>query len=262
MLTNASAYTCASQEMDGDMPSSPRGTSIHLSETPGDSSLQPGTLAETPTGDSIETSAMPEPTEQPAEAFQADSESVSSKTFQAEVDEREGAQTRNVPLAGADGPSAPTEERVDTDDESTQGSSVFVPPTTTARSQQQQQQAAGEEHTRRLPDSTSQSAIKLAPMHAVSPSSIRHFSAASSAKSSHHDGHSPAIRRSLGAAASSVHSPAAQSNGQGQTRPSNYLLTVVPPQHLPHDPPHPKTNPSSAAYGPPEHFRCAQERAR
>ncbi|GAA6003683.1 hypothetical protein JCM10207_003545 [Rhodosporidiobolus poonsookiae] len=36
---------------------------------------------------------------------------------------------------------------------------------------------------------------------------------------------------------------------------SRFLLTVVPPQHLPHDPPHPRTNPQCSGYGPPEHFR-------
>ncbi|GJN94472.1 hypothetical protein Rhopal_007552-T1 [Rhodotorula paludigena] len=36
---------------------------------------------------------------------------------------------------------------------------------------------------------------------------------------------------------------------------SRFLLTVVPPEHLPHDPPHPRTNPQCSGYGPPEHFR-------
>ncbi|GAA6031161.1 hypothetical protein JCM8097_004034 [Rhodosporidiobolus ruineniae] len=36
---------------------------------------------------------------------------------------------------------------------------------------------------------------------------------------------------------------------------SRFLLTVVPPKHLPHDPPHPRTNPQCSGYGPPEHFR-------
>ncbi|BGP35521.1 hypothetical protein JCM10296v2_007359 [Rhodotorula toruloides] len=36
---------------------------------------------------------------------------------------------------------------------------------------------------------------------------------------------------------------------------SRFLLTVVPPGHLPHDPPHPRSNPSASGYGPPEHFR-------
>ncbi|KAK4057866.1 hypothetical protein OIO90_001085 [Microbotryomycetes sp. JL221] len=34
-----------------------------------------------------------------------------------------------------------------------------------------------------------------------------------------------------------------------------YLLTVIPPSHLPHDPPHPKVNPNCSGYGPPEHFK-------
>lgn len=36
---------------------------------------------------------------------------------------------------------------------------------------------------------------------------------------------------------------------------SRYLLTVIPPSHLPHDPPHPRTNPQCSGYGPPEHFK-------
>ncbi|GAA5869418.1 hypothetical protein JCM3774_001448 [Rhodotorula dairenensis] len=36
---------------------------------------------------------------------------------------------------------------------------------------------------------------------------------------------------------------------------SRFLLTVVPPTHLPHDPPHPRANPQASGYGPPEHFR-------
>ncbi|BGP15187.1 hypothetical protein JCM10213v2_003144 [Rhodosporidiobolus nylandii] len=36
---------------------------------------------------------------------------------------------------------------------------------------------------------------------------------------------------------------------------SRFLLTVVPPTHLPHDPPHPRTNPQCSGYGPKEHFR-------
>lgn len=34
-----------------------------------------------------------------------------------------------------------------------------------------------------------------------------------------------------------------------------FLVTVVPPEHLPHDPPHPKSNPNCTGYGPPAHFR-------
>ncbi|KAM0788836.1 hypothetical protein ACM66B_002922 [Microbotryomycetes sp. NB124-2] len=37
--------------------------------------------------------------------------------------------------------------------------------------------------------------------------------------------------------------------------PPKYLLTVIPPSHLPHDPPHPKSNPNCSGYGPPEHFK-------
>ncbi|KAK4055634.1 hypothetical protein OIV83_000180 [Microbotryomycetes sp. JL201] len=37
--------------------------------------------------------------------------------------------------------------------------------------------------------------------------------------------------------------------------PPKYLVTVIPPEHLPHDPPHPKSNPNCSGYGPPEHFR-------
>lgn len=36
---------------------------------------------------------------------------------------------------------------------------------------------------------------------------------------------------------------------------SRFLLTVVPPAHLPHDPPHPRANPQASGYGPPQHFR-------
>jgi len=45
-------------------------------------------------------------------------------------------------------------------------------------------------------------------------------------------------------------------SGSGTTSSSRFLLTVVPPEHLPHDPPHPRTNPACSGYGPPEHFRC------
>lgn len=34
-----------------------------------------------------------------------------------------------------------------------------------------------------------------------------------------------------------------------------FLVTVIPPEHLPHDPPHPKSNPNCTGYGPPAHFR-------
>jgi len=42
---------------------------------------------------------------------------------------------------------------------------------------------------------------------------------------------------------------------QGANNSSRYLLTVIPPSHLPHDPPHPRTNPQCSGYGPPEHFK-------
>ena len=37
--------------------------------------------------------------------------------------------------------------------------------------------------------------------------------------------------------------------------PSRFLLTVVPPLHLPHDPPHPRTSGACSGYGPPSQFR-------
>lgn len=37
--------------------------------------------------------------------------------------------------------------------------------------------------------------------------------------------------------------------------PSRYLLTVIPPQCLPHDPPHPRISPTCTGYGPPHAFR-------
>lgn len=37
--------------------------------------------------------------------------------------------------------------------------------------------------------------------------------------------------------------------------PSRFLLTVVPPLHLPHDPPHPRTSQYCSGYGPPSQFR-------
>lgn len=54
-------------------------------------------------------------------------------------------------------------------------------------------------------------------------------------------------------------SSAAQSPAGGSSR---FLLTVVPPSHLPHDPPHPRSNPSASGYGPPEHFRCVARETR
>ncbi|SGZ31592.1 BQ5605_C045g12210 [Microbotryum silenes-dioicae] len=34
-----------------------------------------------------------------------------------------------------------------------------------------------------------------------------------------------------------------------------YLLTVIPPDHIPHDPPHPRTSQHCSGYGPPQHFK-------
>ncbi|KAM0753480.1 hypothetical protein T439DRAFT_377674 [Meredithblackwellia eburnea MCA 4105] len=45
-----------------------------------------------------------------------------------------------------------------------------------------------------------------------------------------------------------------QSQG-GDSRSSQFLLTVIPPTHLPHDPPHPRTSQACSGYGPPEYFR-------
>ncbi|SCV70615.1 BQ2448_3377 [Microbotryum intermedium] len=36
---------------------------------------------------------------------------------------------------------------------------------------------------------------------------------------------------------------------------SRYLLTVIPPDHIPHDPPHPRTSQHCSGYGPPQHFK-------
>ncbi|GAA5957520.1 hypothetical protein JCM21900_002691 [Sporobolomyces salmonicolor] len=47
----------------------------------------------------------------------------------------------------------------------------------------------------------------------------------------------------------------AVSPAPGMGNSTRYLLTVIPPTHLPHDPPHPRTNPQCSGYGPPEHFR-------
>lgn len=41
---------------------------------------------------------------------------------------------------------------------------------------------------------------------------------------------------------------------------SRFLLTIVPPAHLPHDPPHPRANPQASGYGPPQHFRYGVRR--
>lgn len=51
-------------------------------------------------------------------------------------------------------------------------------------------------------------------------------------------------------------SAGARSVGGGtRTTPSRFLLTVVPPLHLPHDPPHPRTSAACSGYGPPDKFR-------
>ncbi|GAA5897256.1 hypothetical protein JCM6882_001828 [Rhodosporidiobolus microsporus] len=72
------------------------------------------------------------------------------------------------------------------------------------------------------------------------------------------------VRGGAGAAAGARSDPAAPlQSSSSATSPaqgamgssSRFLLTVVPPSHLPHDPPHPRTNPLCSGYGPPEHFR-------
>ncbi|GAA5957504.1 hypothetical protein JCM8115_001340 [Rhodotorula mucilaginosa] len=61
--------------------------------------------------------------------------------------------------------------------------------------------------------------------------------------------------------APSVHqTPSSMFNAGGASKSaaetgSRFLLTVVPPGHLPHDPPHPRANPQASGYGPPQHFR-------
>ena len=39
---------------------------------------------------------------------------------------------------------------------------------------------------------------------------------------------------------------------------SRYLVTVLPPSNLPHDPPHPRTSTLCSGYGPPAKFRFAK----
>jgi len=53
---------------------------------------------------------------------------------------------------------------------------------------------------------------------------------------------------------SSDHGPAS-ARPFGGGGPSRFLLTVVPPLHLPHDPPHPRTSGACSGYGPPSQFR-------
>jgi hypothetical protein len=42
---------------------------------------------------------------------------------------------------------------------------------------------------------------------------------------------------------------------QQSAPPSRYLVTVLPPEQLPHDPPHPRTSTFCSGYGPPSKFR-------
>ncbi|GAA5911675.1 hypothetical protein JCM5296_005870 [Sporobolomyces johnsonii] len=59
----------------------------------------------------------------------------------------------------------------------------------------------------------------------------------------------------LRSARSEIAGGVAVSPAPGMGNSTRYLLTVIPPAHLPHDPPHPRTNPQCSGYGPPEHFR-------
>ncbi|GAA5823529.1 hypothetical protein JCM11251_000668 [Rhodosporidiobolus azoricus] len=76
-------------------------------------------------------------------------------------------------------------------------------------------------------------------------------------------GYTSSLRRTgspVRAAAGGRNDPAAPlvpsaTNSPAMGSSSRFLLTVVPPSHLPHDPPHPRTNPLCSGYGPPEHFR-------
>ncbi|BGP43626.1 hypothetical protein JCM10450v2_007800 [Rhodotorula kratochvilovae] len=63
------------------------------------------------------------------------------------------------------------------------------------------------------------------------------------------------FRSGSGASTAPPLTPASASAASGMASSSRFLLTVVPPGHLPHDPPHPRTNPQCSGYGPPEHFR-------
>ena len=58
--------------------------------------------------------------------------------------------------------------------------------------------------------------------------------------------------RSSAFGSASQQAPAA---GPSHSQASRFLLTVVPPMHLPHDPPHPRTSQACSGYGPPENFR-------
>lgn len=77
-----------------------------------------------------------------------------------------------------------------------------------------------------------------------------HVKATRNAGLSYNASAGPSPRR----AASSAFNPGASK--PAETPGSRFLLTVVPPMHLPHDPPHPRANPQASGYGPPEHFRC------
>ncbi|GAA5932757.1 hypothetical protein JCM3775_002228 [Rhodotorula graminis] len=90
---------------------------------------------------------------------------------------------------------------------------------------------------------------------------LGYTSAARRTGSPHRGGGSGAGATPLGTSAGAGAGPAggggagASGTGIGTTSSSRFLLTVVPPEHLPHDPPHPRTNPACSGYGPPEHFR-------
>lgn len=43
--------------------------------------------------------------------------------------------------------------------------------------------------------------------------------------------------------------------GAASAPPSRFLVTVLPPAYLPHDPPHPRTSTLCSGYGPPSKFR-------
>lgn len=60
-------------------------------------------------------------------------------------------------------------------------------------------------------------------------------------------------RLSLASAAGPSHHQ--QDNHNARTSASRFLITVVPPLHLPHDPPHPRTPQACSGYGPPSQFR-------
>lgn len=51
----------------------------------------------------------------------------------------------------------------------------------------------------------------------------------------------------------------ASGGGSFNSLPSKHLITVIPPDCLPHDPPHPRANPQASGYGPPENFKCVAQ---